>query len=135
MKAQLLKTLNNSRAYTLAVAAAMPDKGYDSKPVQELWSFGELLNHIGYGIAWWESNFIRQKEMAWEPPVLSAAKAEVTEYLEAAYGLLEKTVNGTDLTDEAVQGFHATIDHITHHRGQATIYLRHNGITPPEYVY
>jgi uncharacterized damage-inducible protein DinB len=44
-------------------------------------------------------------------------------------------VNTQKLTDKAVQGFHATIDHITHHRGQAVIYLRSNGITPPEYTY
>ncbi|MEM6517680.1 MAG: DinB family protein, partial [Bacteroidota bacterium] len=27
-----------------------------------------------------------------------------------------------------------TIDHVTHHRGQATIYLRMNGIKPPDYI-
>lgn len=29
----------------------------------------------------------------------------------------------------------ATLDHITHHRGQAIIYLRCNNIAPPEYVF
>jgi uncharacterized damage-inducible protein DinB len=39
------------------------------------------------------------------------------------------------VSDSVVKGFQATIDHITHHRGQAVLHLRGQGITPPEYVY
>lgn len=135
MKAQLLKTLDNSRNYTLAVAAAMPENGYDAKPAKDVWTFGELLNHIGYGIHWWESNYIRKVEAEWNPPALANSKAEVEQYLQSSYDVLQQTINTTELTTEAVQGFHATIDHITHHRGQAVTYLRYKGVVPPEYVY
>lgn len=58
MKEQFAATLENSRTYTLAVANAMPEKDYHFKPAGAGWDFGELLNHIAYGIEWWESNFI-----------------------------------------------------------------------------
>jgi uncharacterized damage-inducible protein DinB len=135
MKAQLSATLDNSRNYTLAVAEALPGKEYSFKPTEEVWSFGELLNHMGYGIHWWESNFIRKEKADWNPPALPTGKDEVKQYLQAAYDQLLQTINTVELNETAVQGFYATIDHITHHRGQATTYLRLKGIVPPEYVY
>jgi hypothetical protein len=47
---------------------------------------------------------------------------------------LAKTIGG-NLNEEAIRGFYATLDHVTHHRAQAVTYLRCNGITPPDYVY
>jgi uncharacterized damage-inducible protein DinB len=34
---------------------------------------------------------------------------------------------------EVLNGMMLALDHTTHHRGQAIVYLRLNGITPPEY--
>lgn len=131
---QLLATLENSRNYTMGVAEAMPDKFYGFAPTEGVWNFGELLSHIAYGIQWWEANYIKGEKTDWAPPPAKNTKAAVVAYLENAYNGLEKTLNGK-LSDEAIKGFHATTDHITHHRGQAVLYLRCQGITPPEYVY
>lgn len=53
------------------------------------------------------------------------------EKLRKAYADLRQTAGSAK--EEA--GFHSTLDHITHHRGQATVQLRLRGIVPPEYVY
>ena len=135
MKEQLSATLQNSRTYTLAVAEAMPADAWNFKPKGAGWNFRELLHHIAYGIQWWEANYIIGKETPWDPPPAKNNKQEVIDYLNKAYDALAVTVNQQKLTDKAVQGFHATIDHITHHRGQAVVYLRCHGITPPEYTY
>ena len=135
MKKQVLTTLENSRNYTMAVANAMHENAYSTRPVEGVWEFGELLNHIGYGIRWWESNFIHQVKMEWEPPALSTNKPDVIKWLESSYDQLNQTINKAELTKEVVRGFHATLDHITHHRGQAIIYLRGQGIAAPEYNY
>lgn len=135
MKEQLTPVLENSRNYTLAVAEAMPDKQYDTKPVEAAWNFRELLHHIAYGIQWWEANYIKEIKTGWNPPEVKSNKKQVIEYLRAAYDSLEKTINHGQLTGSMVKGFHATIDHITHHRGQAVLHLRGQGINPPEYVY
>jgi uncharacterized damage-inducible protein DinB len=93
------------------------------------------LNHIAYGIYWWEDNFIKGHKTEWNPPVAKTGKQAVLAYLDKAYGSLEKTIQSITVSDDTVAGFHATLDHITHHRGQATVYLRCKGITPPEYEY
>lgn len=135
MKEQLSATLQTSRTYTLAVAEAMPADAYNFKPKGAGWNFRELLHHIAYGIQWWEASYVKGVETSWDPPPAKNNKQEVIDYLNQAYDALTVTVNQQKLTDKAVQGFHATIDHITHHRGQAVVYLRCNGITPPEYTY
>lgn len=135
MKEQLLTTLENSRQYTIAVAEAMPEKNYSFKPVDTVWNFGELLQHIAYGIHWWEENFIKGNKVEWAPPAVKDKKKPAIDSLQTAYDSLSKTLSKGNLTEEAVKGFHATLDHITHHRGQAVLFLRLQGVVPPEYTY
>lgn len=135
MKDQLLSTIENSRKYTLQVAEAMPDKDYHYKPEGAGWDFGELLHHIAYGIHWWEDNYIKGNKTEWAPPPAKTSKKDVVAYLTKAFDSLQKTVKGQTLDEQLGYGAHATLDHITHHRGQAVVYLRTHGIEPPEYVY
>ncbi|HEY4149000.1 MAG TPA: DinB family protein [Chitinophagaceae bacterium] len=135
MKEQLLATLEKSKHYTLGVITAMPAAAYDFKPTADVWTFGELINHISYGIYWWEENFIKAKKTDWNPPAADSSPKAVLAALNKAYASLESTIKKQSMNDDAVAGFHATLDHITHHRGQATVYLRCKGITPPEYEY
>ncbi|MRG44771.1 DinB family protein [Chitinophaga sp. SYP-B3965] len=132
MKAQLLQHWENSRAYTLSVAELMPETAYDLKPVDEVWSFGEQLNHITYGIHWWSEMFIRKVETEWAPPKPKTGKKTIIAALEKAYDALKKTYEESSGKED---GLYTTLDHITHHRGQLIVYLRLKGIQPPEYVY
>ncbi|MCI0750457.1 MAG: hypothetical protein L0Y35_01335 [Flammeovirgaceae bacterium] len=51
------------------------------------------------------------------------------------YDSLKETIQKINLTEQTMMGFYATLDHITHHRGQAVFYLRAQHIAPPEYMY
>jgi len=135
MKEQLKNTINNSETYTLAVAEAMPEKNYGSKPVDAVYNFGELMNHIAYGIEWWTKNYIKKEEVPWNPPASKSGKKEAIVSLKDSYQFLKSSLNSGVVSEEKLNGLHATLDHITHHRGQATTYLRIKGITPPEYTY
>jgi len=135
MKDLLLTTLENSRGYTLAVAEAMPENFYDFRPAETVWSFKELLHHVAYGIEWWNSNNIKKVKADWNPPLTVKNKAGVLKYLNQAYDTLKATVEKAHINDTTILGFSSTIDHITHHRGQAVTYLRCKGITAPEYSY
>jgi uncharacterized damage-inducible protein DinB len=135
MKDQLLTTLENSRAYTLAVAEAMPEKSYDFKPGESVWSFKELLHHVAYGMEWWTANNIKKVKMDWEPIATKKDKQEVIAYLNKAYDIVKETIKSQGVNDAVVLGFSSTLDHITHHRGQAVTYLRLKGISAPEYSY
>lgn len=135
MKKQLLETLKNSKSYTLAVLQAMPENLFDFKPAATVWDFNEQFNHIAYGIKWCNENYIQGSESAWSPPLSKTHKGEIINSLENAFDSLKGYIEDNDLTEKAINGFHSTLDHVTHHRGQAIIYLRCNGITPPEYIY
>ncbi|MEC5147149.1 DinB family protein [Chitinophaga sp. 212800010-3] len=135
MKKQLLATLENARNYTLNVAGAMPADKYHFKPAPESWSFNELMHHIGYGIIWWKENYVQQTATPWDPPAVTKSASATRKYLSDNFDMLQESIGEITLDEKAVNGFHATIDHITHHRGQATVYLRCCGITPPEYGY
>jgi len=135
MKENLIAQVGNSRNYTLAVAEAMPENKYESKPVSQVWSFRELLNHLAYGIEWYVSNYIKGVEMGWQEPGPRNDKKETIAYLNQAYNALEASINSSKNANDLVNGFYATLDHITHHRGQAVMYLRAQGIKPPEYQY
>lgn len=135
MKQKLLTILEMVENYTTGVAELMTEEGYEFKPADTIWNFRELIHHLAYGIYWWEDNFIRRKKVGWAPPAVPATRQETVHYLGQAFASLKKTVSGIEATDDVIYGFFATVDHITHHRGQATIYLRCQGITPPEYVF
>ena len=93
------------------------------------------MNHIAYGIEWWTKNYIKKEETSWNPSEVKQSKKEIIANLEQAYRFLKGALGGASITEEKINGLYATLDHITHHRGQATIYLRFNGITPPDYTY
>lgn len=135
MKEQLLAILENSKNYTLAVADAMPEKLYNSKPSTDVWDFKDLLNHLAYGIQWWEANYVKGNKAEWNPPATRNSKRETMDYLRYVYLSLQKTLESSKIDDDKLRGFFATLDHITHHRGQAVTYLRFKGVTPPEYTY
>jgi uncharacterized damage-inducible protein DinB len=134
-KAQLLATIDNSRNYTLSVATAMPDNAWSFRPAGAGWNFSELLQHIAYGIQWWEESYVKGNSTDWAPPAAKKDKKAVIAWLEQAYTSLKATLSSSPLNEKTLQGFHATLDHITHHRGQAVLYLRCKGLTPPEYMY
>lgn len=135
MKKYIQSTLDISKNYMLAVADAMPENLYNFKPTSEVYAFNELINHIAYGIQWWEANYIKLKETKWDPPSAKTNKKETIKHLQQCFDALQESLNSVKLNDEIVKGFYSTFDHISHHRGQATVHLRLNGITPPDYVF
>lgn len=135
MKEQLLTTLENSRMYTLAVAEAMPEKFYDFKPTDSVWTFKELLHHVAYGIEWWNKNNVMKIKADWNPPATVKDKKAIADYLHRAYDSLKSTIEGSEINDAAVLGVISTLDHVTHHRGQAVTYLRCKDIVAPEYSF
>ena len=135
MKTQLLSTIENSRGYMLAVAEAMPEDRYDFKPASAVWNFLELMSHIVYGMKWYSENYIQKIKTEWQPPAPHPTKAATIKSLEKSFDALKKEVISVVLDEERIHGVYTTLDHITHHRGQATTYLRCNSIKPAEYIY
>jgi len=134
MKEHLLKTIQESQQYTLSVAELLPEKDYGSTLAEGTWNFGELMNHIAYGLQWWEDNYIKGTKAEWAPPPNKSKKKEIVGLLSAGFESLTKAVTKASPSEKLTFGVWATLDHVTHHRGQAVVHLRKNGLTPPDYV-
>lgn len=132
--------------YTLEVAAAMPADGYGFKPTAESMSFHTQLTHLAGNLSFLSEritgvrpDFFKGKE----PEKLS--KEEVCSVLKEAFayvGRLIEEVGDQTLREEIQFGgekmpkenlFYLMRDHATHHRAQAILYLRMNGIAAPGY--
>ena len=139
--------LQNSKEYTLKVANCMPEEKYGFKPVSGEMSFGEQLLHIAANLGWLTSSYITNVK----GPVTKLAtpiqkKEEIMQVLNKTYDFtigalksfdashLADTVSFFAGTKTKLQIINLISDHQTHHRAQLIVYLRLNGIKPPEYI-
>jgi uncharacterized damage-inducible protein DinB len=128
---------------SIAVAQAMPPEQYSFRPHPESMSFGQLISHIA------ATNYqfcAGLKDSA--PPAFpsSTDKDAVAKFLSDSFDYCSIVI--PNLTDEELNKTHNSPDgrllgreillamyvHVAHHRGQAEIYLRNNGIKPPSYM-
>ncbi|MDW7690400.1 DinB family protein [Flammeovirgaceae bacterium SG7u.111] len=144
---QFMPTWENATEYTLAVANLMPPEKYDYKPSDGQLTFAQLMVHIAENLSWINSTYI----MAEENPMKSddydgLGKDEVIALLEQSFKYTSKSIGnlndlqitkGVKFAGENLsigQMVYLMRDHMTHHRAQAIVYLRMNGIKPPTYV-
>jgi uncharacterized damage-inducible protein DinB len=142
-----LRHWRDEKEYTLAVLEAMPDEAFDSKPNPAQRTFGEQLVHLGRANAAYFTAFGLLP--APEPPK-GADKETVRKYVTASFDyvtavlekITEKDLLRTDLGSPPRYPAHSGTDlclraytHTAHHRGQAVVYLRVRGITPPAWKF
>lgn len=152
----LVNVFKHAKAYTLEVANKMPAEDYGFKPHDSVRSFGEQMAHIGMSTQFLNKMFIKGEEVNFDPA--ESARVEKTTgtskeaclkmidsnfdaLIETIEGMSEKDLDGTfvfsfspdkpEFTKK--EGFDFIRDHITHHRGQAIIYLRMKGQSAPPY--
>ncbi len=153
------KMLESSKAYTLEIAEAMPEDKYTFKPADSVRSFGEQMAHLGMSSKFLLNMFIKGEPMPTDPEVLAnigkmekeigASKAECIKVITEAFDSLISTyesMNAESLSETfevpfdpnkpkftKEEGFQFIKDHIIHHRGQALVSLRMQGIKAPAY--
>jgi DinB family len=141
----LLSHWRTSKAMTLAVAQAMPDKDYTFKAAPKELSFGEQMSDIAGG----NENFCSAALGTKGPfeKVEAATKAVALKNLTTPYDFcIEGVQKMTDAKLMQLVGtaprqatvferFWGGFTHAAHHRGQAEIYLRLKGIAPPPYKF
>ncbi len=150
------KVLTDAKAYTLEVAEAMPADKYNFKPNDSVRSFGEQMAHIGMSNKMILTIFIKGEKMDMDPEKgkmmeqkIGASKEECIKMIGQSFDDAIATLKGMDekaLAETFVfmfspdkpeftkeEGFAFLRDHGTHHRGQAIIYLRMQGVKSPSY--
>jgi uncharacterized damage-inducible protein DinB len=145
VQATILKHLKTSKAFTLKVAEAMPEQSYDFKLTPAQMSFADQMVHLSQGFDYFTSDFSGQKPNP--PKPASLKKADVLLFVRDSFdraivrvgGLTHEQIMKTYKTGEGDQSgldlLLGLLDHTTHHRASAEMYLRAKGITPPEYEF
>ena len=136
------KHFQTQASFSIAVAEAMPAEKYDFRPHPASMTFGELMAHIA------STNYSFCAGLKdTDPPNLPSPtlKEGVVKFLRDSFDYCSSVI--PKLNDEQLAQSHNSPDgrlsgreillamyvHIAHHRGQAEIYLRNNGIKPPPY--
>jgi len=129
---------------SVAVAEAMPPAQYTFRPDPGSMSFGEVISHIAV------TNYafcagLKDSDSPNMPSPSDKEKEAIVRFLSNSFEYCSAVI--TNLTDEQLSKIHNSPDgrlpgrelllafyvHVAHHRGQAEVYLRDKGITPPSY--
>ncbi|WP_211340702.1 DinB family protein [Sediminibacterium goheungense] len=147
LKAQLIKDWERAKAYTAEYLAAMPADKYTAKPVDGIRSFSEQMLHLAQGTIGLSANGTGKTRIYpgynMEKSATAQSKDSVTYYVNASYDFaingikemnaatLSELVKRGNLNESRLSWILKAHEHQTHHRGQCTIYIRFQGVTPP----
>jgi uncharacterized damage-inducible protein DinB len=146
VKDTIVKHLKTSKAFTLKVAEAMPEASYDFKLTAPQMSFAEQMVHLSQGLEFFTATLVGEKPKPGKPA--SMKKADVVAFMGTSFDKVIARVSA--LTHEQIMKTYPSgelgpqtgldlliglLDHTTHHRASAEMYLREKGITPPEYQF
>lgn len=139
--------LRSSKDYTLQVAKLMPERNFSYRPEVDEMSFGDQLLHISGNMKWLCLRYLNGSKSVFLPTDVNPLnKNEVIQVLTKTYDFAINVIEQFDAKQlqDTVSFFAGPInklriisllnDHQTHHRGQLIVYLRLNGIKPPDYV-
>lgn len=145
---QMVADWQRAKAYTKEYLDAMPADGLAYKPNPEVRSFAEQMLHIsmanfafaaeatGKAHPYKEVNLEKAPEFATKEALTKVVMESYDFMIAALQGANEAKLSekikvfGMDMTRE--QAYNKAFEHQTHHRGQATLYLRMKGVTPPK---
>jgi uncharacterized damage-inducible protein DinB len=145
IKTAALKHLKTSRDFTLKVADQMPASSYDFKLTPPPMSFAQQLVHLSQAFDYFLASFTGEKPNPAKPKSMS--KEDVMAFVKTSFDtgiekiskLTPEQISKTYKTEEgAMTGSDmllGVLDHTTHHRASAEMYLRAKGITPVEYQF
>ena len=135
-----------SKESSLAMLAKMPDEHLAFRPTPDVWTFSQQLTHLADG------NLLIAAPLRGEKPVYvgdprQLERAALEKHLRDSYDYVSAAFDRlkSDADAEALVQFfddriakrdlcYRLLDHATHHRAQALVYLRLKGIVPPPYA-
>lgn len=145
IKAVVLKHLKTSRDFTLKVANQMPEADYGFKLTPPQMSFAEQMTHLAQEQSGFLAAFSNEKPNPGNPASMN--KKDVLAYVKQAFDAsidkvskltpaqIAKTYNSGEGSMTGLELMMFLMDHTTHHRASAEMYLRAKGITPAEYQF
>ena len=145
IKAVVVKHLKTSRDFTLKVAEQMPEADYGFKLTPPQMSFAEQITHLAQEQAGFLAPFSADKPNPGKPAsmnkkdvlafVRQTFDASIAKVSKLTPAQIAKTYNSGEGTMPGLELLMFMMDHTTHHRASAEMYLRAKGITPAEYQF
>jgi uncharacterized damage-inducible protein DinB len=147
IKAQMIKDWQRAKDYTLDYLKTMPADKYSARPVDSIRSFSEQMLHLAAGneglisAATGKDRIFNGRNLEKAPGAQS--KDSVTYFVTASYDYAINAIKDLDasklgervsrgrLSETRYTWLLKAFEHQTHHRGQCTIYIRLQGIRPP----
>ncbi len=139
-----------ARDHCLDVARAMPEELYSYKPTEVSKTFGEQMVHIAHTVELLTKRYVQGMEVTPNTPDASKlTKAQILDLLEQGFAYTTEVIYEIEQPqlDETCVMYHSgnTVsrafaffyvqDHMANHRAKANLYIRMNGIQPPEYTW
>ena len=136
--------------HCLEVARAMPEELYGYRPTEVSKTFGEQMVHIGHTVELLTKRYVQGMEISPNAPDASKlTKEEILMLLEKGFAYVTGVIHSIEQEqlDETCVMYHSgnTVsrafalfyvqDHMNNHRAKANLYIRMNGIDPPEYTW
>lgn len=145
LKAVVVKHLTTSRDFTLKVADQMPEADYAFKLTPPQMSFAEQMVHLASDQVGLLAPFTNAKPSQSKPA--SMGKKDVMTFVRQSFdqsialvskltqAQIEQSYKGFGGQQTGLELLMLVLDHTTHHRASAEMYLRAKGITPAEYEF
>lgn len=150
IKAQMVKDWERGKAYTIDYLNTMPASKYTFKAVDSIRSFAQQMLHLASGNVFIMMNATDLPPLPWlssnpENSATAQSKDSVMYYVTTSYDYCIDAIKNFDINrwGEKIKMFNTydetrfavmnkAFEHQSHHRGQTTIYIRLNGIKPPQ---
>lgn len=146
---ELIADMERNKAMSLSYVEAMPAEKFNYQPNENVRTYAQQFLHISQGLIGLSANGTGATPI-FQGENLEATEAyqnkdEVLRIVTASYDFAIKSMKEMDVSklNEVVQRgqFNVTrlgwinkaMEHNTHHKGQCAVYLRMNGITPPQF--
>ncbi len=147
LKGQMIKDWERAKSYTNEYLTTMPADKYSARPVDSIRSFSEQMLHLAAGTIAYISTAAKKPRIFpgfnMEKSTGAQSKDSVSYYVNASYDYAIDAIKNMDantLGERIKRGQYEeakytwiikAFEHQTHHRGQCTIYIRLQGIKPP----
>ena len=145
IKATYVKHLKTSKDFTLKVADQMPEASYDFKLTPPQMSFAQQIVHLAQSLDEFLSPLGGERPNPGKPASLN--KKDVMAFVQQSFDRaierinkltpeqISKSYKSEDGTMTGLELLMFMMDHTTHHRASAEMYLRAKGIKPTEYEF
>ncbi len=140
-----LEKWENSKQYLVQLAEVKPGSQYAFKPTEKQRTFSAQLIHIKENNDWLGNTYFGSGNFQKEKTNSAPTKKQLIDGLKKSFDVSASLIANleSEKLAEKVEFFagkktkmqimNLLQDHVTHHRGQLIVYLKHNQIEPPRY--